>query len=234
MSKKRENKRLREQLSSSEMDDFACDLKTIQQSITAIEQQLTKLTLLEKLQCDVEDLKQSVQYHIALVDVLKEENASLRAEVNRLNNISTELKQNSLTNANNILDLQCRSMRDNIIIHGLAEDQIETYNSTEQKVKTFLKTHLKMQDRDMVNIHFDRVHRIGQKRAGSLKHRPIVAKVTNFKSKIAIMERSRELKGTNLSVTDQFPPEILRRRRILQPLYITYTIRSLSLLPSIF
>lgn len=74
-----------------------------------------------------------------------------------------------------------------------------------------------MKDNDIANIHFDRVHRIGHRKAGSSKHRPIVAKVANFKSKTAIMERAKELKGTNCSISDQFPPEILRRRKLLLP-----------------
>lgn len=111
-----------------------------------MKEQLTKLNLWEKLQGDVEDLKQSVQSHVALV--LKEEKASLRAEVNKLKSATTEATKN-------ILDLQCRSMRDNIIVHGLPEEQTETYHSTEQTVKRFLSAHLKMKDNDITNIHFD-------------------------------------------------------------------------------
>lgn len=140
MSKKRERKRSRQQLSSWEMDDFSHEIKTIHESIKCMKEQLTKLNLLEKLQGDVEDLKQSVQYHVALVDVLKEENASLRAEVIKLKSATTQLQQQSQEATKNILDLQCRSMRDNIIIHGLPEEQTETYNSSEQTVKRFLNT----------------------------------------------------------------------------------------------
>lgn len=46
----------------------------------------------------------------------------------------------------------------------------------------------------------------------------MVAKVLNTKMKIFIMERRTERRGTNFSISDQFPPEILKRRRILHPI----------------
>lgn len=46
----------------------------------------------------------------------------------------------------------------------------------------------------------------------------MVAKVLDTKMKISIMERRKELRGTNFSINDQFPPEILKRRRILHPI----------------
>lgn len=116
------------------MEDVAADVKNIQQSITSMKEQLYKLNILDNLKQDVEELKQTLQFHVALVDVLKQENATLRAKVNRMNNITTELQRASFEATNNILNLQCRSMRDNIIVHGI---NTETYQATEQTLKTF-------------------------------------------------------------------------------------------------
>ncbi len=44
--------------------------------------------------------------------------------------------------------------------------------------------------------------------------RPIVAKFGYFKQKEQVKSRGRELKGTDFSVNDQFPKEILERRKI--------------------
>lgn len=63
-----------------------------------------------------------------------------------------------------------------------------------------------MTDTDAANTHFNRVHCIGARKAGSTKHLPIVAKAVNSKTQSFIMERTRELKGTSFSLSDQFPP----------------------------
>ncbi|XP_065325883.1 NLR family CARD domain-containing protein 3-like [Pelmatolapia mariae] len=52
-------------------------------------------------------------------------------------------------------------------------------------------------------------------KTGSGRPRPIVAKFGHFKQKEQVKSRGRELKGTDFSVNDQFPREILERRRVL-------------------
>ncbi len=56
------------------------------------------------------------------------------------------------------------------------------------------------------------------KKPGAPRPRPIVAKFGYFKQKEQVKSRGRELKGTDFSVNDQFPKEILERRKILFPI----------------
>ncbi|CAL9684727.1 unnamed protein product [Knipowitschia caucasica] len=183
----------------------------------SMQKQLEKLDTLQKLTEDVSDLKTSLDFHISLVEVLKEDNASLRNEVNQLKTLTAHLQQDSVNAQNHILDLQCRSIRDNFIIHGLPEQQNKSYQSTEHLVKTFLKTNLKMDDNLVQQIDLARAHRLGQPREGAPRCRPIVAKLLDPRHKAVIMRRGRELKGTKLALSDQFPPEIMKRRKLLHP-----------------
>ena len=138
---KRKAKRDRQQLGSSDMeeDQLTVDLHDIRLSIITMKEQLQKLDLLKKLTDDVEELKQSLEFNNFLIEVLKADNASLRVEVNSLKRLTTELQIGKVTMANDMLDLQCRSMRDNIIFHGLPEERKETYQTTERLVKLFMK-----------------------------------------------------------------------------------------------
>ncbi|KAL3969248.1 solute carrier family 66, member 2 [Sarotherodon galilaeus] len=88
----------------------------------------------------------------------------------------------------------------------------------ETTVKSFIKTHLKLPEDTVKNIAFDRVHRISPMWAATGRPRPIVAKFGHFKQKEQVKSRGRELKGTDFSVNDQFPKEILERRRVLFPI----------------
>lgn len=217
MSCKSSKKRGRGQLSSSESEDITRDLREIRSSIANINDKLQSLDLLHKLSNDVEELKQSLDFQTALVDVLKQENATLRAEVNSLRHQSDEIQNTYFKIKQDILDLQCRSMRNNIVIHGVPEIQGETFQKTENLVKTFLASHLRMDEAAVQNIGFGRVHRIGQKHEGH-SIRPIVAQFLDPKSKSMVMERGKELKGTKFSMNDQFPAEIVKRRRLLFPI----------------
>ncbi|KAL0161314.1 hypothetical protein M9458_045039, partial [Cirrhinus mrigala] len=88
----------------------------------------------------------------------------------------------------------------------------------EATVKSFIKTYLKLPEDTVENICFERVHRLGAKKPGAPRPRPIVAKFGYFKQKEQVKSRGRELKGTDFSVNDQFPKEILERRKVLFPI----------------
>ncbi|CAL9687714.1 unnamed protein product [Knipowitschia caucasica] len=195
------------------------DIRQMRESMDIMQKQLKKLDILVSLKEDVEDFKKSLEYHVALVEVLQQENASLRIEVNNLRTQTVKLQEESKTNQNHILDLQSRSMRDNIIIHGLPEQQKETYQTTEKIVMSFLTNNLKMEEGEARRIQVARAHRLGREREGDSRGRPIVAKLLDPRHKTTIMGRAKELKGTKLSLSDQFPPEIMRRRRLLQPVF---------------
>ncbi|XP_037115453.1 uncharacterized protein LOC119127540 [Syngnathus acus] len=195
------------------------EISDISESITSIKLQLKKLDLLEQLTTDVKELKHSVEFNNSLIEVLKADNSSLRTEVNHLKHLTAELQRDKVNKANSILDLQCRSMRDNIIIHGLTETKDETHRRSEELVKTFLVNELKMKPEDVGAVRFSRVHRLGRTRTDQQRRlRPIVAKVVDSKMKSAVMSRGRELKGSNYSISDQFPPEIMNRWRLLHPI----------------
>ncbi|CAL9707674.1 unnamed protein product [Knipowitschia caucasica] len=217
---KPENKRGRSELSSSGTEEesmLTTEMQSIKDALDGVNSKLQKLDMLNQLSEDVKDMKQSLEFYIAMVDVLKQENASLRLEVNNLKHLTTELQGNTTKMSESILDLQSRSMRDNIIIHGVHEIVKEAYQVTEQLVKKFMTEQLKMEQTVVQNIQFARAHRIGKPKGAKDKPRPIVAKLAVSKDKSTIMARGRELKGSTFSITDQFPPEIMKRRRLLYP-----------------
>uniref|UniRef100_A0AAV2M387 Uncharacterized protein n=1 Tax=Knipowitschia caucasica TaxID=637954 RepID=A0AAV2M387_KNICA len=110
-------------------------------------------------------------------------------------------------------------MRDNIIIHGLPEEPKETYQTTENIVKSFLKSNLKLEDSAIRHIQFARAHRLGPQREGESRSRPIVAKLLDPRHKSMIMGNAKQLKGSKLALSNQFPPEVMRRRKLLQPAF---------------
>uniref|UniRef100_A0A1A8GU29 Uncharacterized protein n=1 Tax=Nothobranchius korthausae TaxID=1143690 RepID=A0A1A8GU29_9TELE len=109
-------------------------------------------------------------------------------------------------------------MRDNLVFAGLPEQTGGEAEDCEQTIKNFLHTHMKIPEEMVKNITFHRVHRLGARRTDSRRPRPIVAKFEHFKQKILVKSHGRELKGKDFSVNDQFPKEILDRRRVLFPL----------------
>ncbi len=100
----------------------------------------------------------------------------------------THLSEENKKIKETVIDLQARSMRDNLVFSGIPESAEEDPEAT---VKNFIKTYLKLPEDTVENICFERVHRMGAKKPGAPRPRPIVAKFGYFKQKEQV-EESRQ------------------------------------------
>ncbi|XP_078793047.1 uncharacterized protein LOC144987469 [Oryzias latipes] len=174
-----------------------------------------RLNLLEILHKEFQGLRESLEFSQQQVQELAAENQALRETVKILDNDTARLSEENRSIKETLLDLQARSMRDNLVFAGIPEEAGEV---PENIVKSFIEVHLKLPKEEVQKISFHRVHRLGGKRPDNQRPRPIVAKFEHYKQKMQVKSRGRELKDTHYSVNDQFPGEILRRRKILFPL----------------
>ncbi len=161
-----------------------------------------RLSLVEILHREFKSLRESLEFSQQQVETLAAENASLRDSVKSLTENMTHLSEENKKIKETVIDLQARSMRDNLVFSGIPESAEEDPEAT---VKNFIKTYLKLPEDTVENICFERVHRMGAKKPGAPRPRPIVAKFGYFKQKEQVKSRGRELKGTDFGVNDQFP-----------------------------
>ncbi|XP_067233913.1 uncharacterized protein [Chanodichthys erythropterus] len=164
---------------------------------------------------EFQNLRHSLEYS-QQVDSLTEENKSLKSSVDtltaKLSTVATQLTSVTAENKamqETILDLQSRSMRDNLIISGIPESSTD---DPEKSVKDMVNQ-LKLTPETVEQITFHRVHRLGQKPLNSNRPRPIIVKFEHFKQKVLVQRQGRQLKGTHYGLNDQFPQEIIRRHR---------------------
>ena len=87
--------------------------------------------------------------------------------------------------------------------------------SNENKVRGFIHNQLKLAKELVDQIAFERVHRMGSKFGGN--SRKIVAKCHVYKEKEVVMKQWKHLKGTSYYVSEQFPKEVVDKRKQLYP-----------------
>ncbi|XP_054626409.1 uncharacterized protein LOC129178322 [Dunckerocampus dactyliophorus] len=172
------------------------------------------LALVEVLHKEFQAIRESLEFSQNQIVSLVTENATLCDSVKSLTDGVSQLVQENKTKKETILDLQAQSMRDNLVFAGIPEKSEEV---PEESVRAFMAQQLKLPADAIQNITFHRVHRLGDKKPENRRPRPIVAKFEHFKQKEQVKGRGRELKGTDFSINDQFPREILDRRRRLFP-----------------
>lgn len=166
---------------------------------------------------DVTDMKKSLN---SLTDEnldLKKQVASMEKRLHFSENQIVALQNKIAAQHEVILDLQCRSMRDNLVFHGIPEDNRESWEITKTKVVQVLKDKMKMPAAEVQRLSIDRAHRIGSK---GDRHRPIVVRFMSTESKSSIFKYVQNLKDhREISVQEQFPPEVSERRKRLLPLH---------------
>ena len=86
----------------------------------------TKLDMINELRTEIADLKTSVEFTNTLHSpILKKDNIQLKKEVKDLQITTVKLEVENKHLRESILDLKCRSMRNNIVISGMREEEAE-------------------------------------------------------------------------------------------------------------
>ena len=177
-----------------------------------------------ELQQSLASAQQDIGRYNARTQCLEAENKILRARMhmseNRIMHLETEVSDIK----SKALDIQSRSMKDNIVFQGLPELRGENTRSVLSKfmIETMKihPAHFKMRDfiecsdEDVIWIH--RCHRFGQAGTGG-KPRPIVAKLITGRS--CILRHTKNLAGTKFFVSVQLPPEIAESKKKLSHLF---------------
>ncbi|XP_053383295.1 uncharacterized protein LOC128549767 [Mercenaria mercenaria] len=116
-----------------------------------------------------------------------------------------------------VVYLKSQSMRNNLVFTGIPEDGgHESFEVTERKLRDHLHTVMKVAKETAQGIRFERVHRSPSAPTPG-KTRSIVAKFTYFQDRELVRRQYKELINTKYNVFEQFPPEVVAKRRRLLP-----------------
>jgi hypothetical protein len=161
---------------------------------------------MEAMEKDLNEVKSSVEFVHAEVQDLKEQNKISKKTEEETKQRLEKLEQMNYLLNNRVIDLQARSMRDNLIFYNIKENTTEV-------IQNLIESHFGIEDAKMMKI--GRSHRMGKQRG--TKPRAIVAKFNYFPDKVRILANARKLKGTGIAVSEQFPEEIVAIRKRLYP-----------------
>lgn len=172
-----------------------------------------KLDMLVSMHEEFSDMRKSLEFAHCQIESLQNSNRDLQTSVatltQQMQNVTAENKHMKET----ILDIQARSMRDNLIFSGIPEAETD---NPELSIQHFMQNQLKLSP-DVINkITFHRVHRLGKLQ--ERKPRPIIAKFEHYQHKELLKSKGKLLKDTSFGMNDQYPREINERRKTLYPI----------------
>ncbi|XP_056022092.1 uncharacterized protein LOC130054978 [Ostrea edulis] len=164
-------------------------------------------------------LGQQFEDNTSELESLRKENFCLRRELQVLKSVVINLDRRLTQQENEVVDLRGRSMRDNILIHNLPEEEDEDLS---HKVRGLIKEHLQ------IDVNFVRIHRNGQKNSGSTRPRTITGKLQNSSNKDRILSAIRQKRETSglsdmlFYITPQTPLQMNENKKKLQEMNNKY------------
>ena len=145
-------------------------------------------------------------------DLVEEKLNTLKSQMISIQN---EVSENKAELKEQLRIQEDRSRRNNIRVDGIEEDENETWENTENKLKSFLYDELEITD----ELYIEKAHRVarreGVKFNSSNTPRTIVAKVLDYKEKEDVMRRRYKLKETTYLVREDFSKETVEIRKKL-------------------
>lgn len=208
------------------LDNIEKQISNLTQKMTSIDTKVTFLeTKVNSCQSQITEIEASRAYDSSSCDEIRAKQLSIDKQLdqNKKSHQAIRKDYESLICDHNrvsedLIDIQTRSMRDNLLFYEFVECETATERKEENceaKILKFCKETLNMNDADE-SIKIDRAHRIGQYKVN--KRRPIVVKFNYFKDKINIKQRVFDNSDlSNRSVSDQYPVIVQQRRRLLYP-----------------
>ncbi len=177
--------------------------------IDYIMSKLSKLDILDTILSDVNDLKQSLDFCHNSIDEIKAENRQMKHTITEIQTELAAAKKANHDNLELIHEQQWRSMRDNLLFHGIPENQ-EVNEDCVTLIQDFVCKELGLGD-----VSIARAHRIGGKADG--KNRPIVAKFDLCKDRETVKFNAKKLAGKKFGITEQIPLAWHNQRKLLMP-----------------
>lgn len=163
----------------------------------------------KKHETNVKDVKQVKSSVSKIANDLEDHTIELRHEIK---SALCDVKEENDDLRNKIIDLQCRSMKNNLIFTGLRESKNE---NTEDIIRQFMRDELRITHW----VELGNVHRFGSGappgRRG--RTRPIVARYLFHKDLARVLSNTYRLKGKQYGVNQQYPDAIEQARKFLYP-----------------
>ena len=210
------------------------DIKSIKLSMTKIdkiEKTVDKInTRMGEMESKVQTLNQKVTACETSCQFISNETENQRDELKTAKNEIKQLKKTCETMTENVkqqqqqkealndklVDLESRSMRENLLFYGLKED---TDEDCEAIVKSFIAEKLEIPTDDII---LDRTHRLGSSRAQ--KPRPIVTKFHRYTDRENVRKQANSddykarLTADSQGVGIQWPQQLRDARKALFPI----------------
>ena len=184
---------------------------TLKEVLCAINQLHVKIEELGLVKKDIDNLddrltnvEDSVDHCTGVISTIKHDQEDMAKDISLLKSIIVRQQAEINSLQSQTADLQARSMRNNLLFHGLLEVKDE---NCEMLVRRELEKHGIKE-----HIHIERIHRLGVMNPNADNPRPIVAKFPDHDFNVILEHAKKFPRDKGFFITRQFPQEFREKR----------------------
>lgn len=169
------------------------------------------------LRGELKDLKDSLDFANQEIETLKAEFAKTSATVEENIEDIESLDADIETLKRRNIKLEAYTRRENVRIFNVEEEVDE---NTEAVVRNLLVTKMQIPLEKVKSIRFERVHRIPKKTQNQRlpnRPRPVIARFSHYQDKEFVQSFYKNLNGTTIGFSDDFPKEVEDIHKALYP-----------------
>lgn len=201
---------------ASKMAEINAKLDKILQVVAEFDAVKTRMMQLEE---ENKQLKQAAENTANEITDLKATTVYAYSGLENNNQELNSLKEEVMNLKRRNIKLEAYTRRENIKIFGIEDERGESNTRTEELVRIMMREKMNIPEEDVEGFHFERVHRIPTRQdiARSSKPRPIIAKFSYYKDKEYMWSFVKNLKGSGIGISNDFPKEIDEIHQKLYP-----------------
>ena len=175
---------------------------------------------IKELNIEREEVQATLNYHDEQISKLSEDLAAANARIQMLEGEKVKKEVEVQNLKTEIVDLKCRSMSGNIMVHKVPETEKESKQKLIKTVRDIFTDKMNIPEEKVEKMVINRIHRLGQKDStGTRKYpRSIVLHVPLDNDRQLIFSHAKNLKDADVdyAISGQYPPEISETRAILK------------------
>ena len=196
---------------------------TIQESIADLKTSITEV------KSDVKSINDKLMTKMSEIsEFAKEAVKSAKENSVAIRELRTEMSQmkhkfRAIENENEALKNQCNqnelySRRDNLIFHGIKEENDESNLQCDLAMRKFLCEKLELSGNEVNAMKFVRCHRLRGSKYDAV--RPIIVRFREYSDREEIWRNLSKLRKTSqYYISEDFPPQMVYNRRKLMPIF---------------
>ena len=142
------------------------------------------------------ELESSLNFAHDSVEALKKELAMQNLVIEELKEGVKSLTKQAKEEKQRVVNIEGHSRRNNLTFFNIPEQKDESFEKSEKALRRFMEVELTLSKKDLNDISFERVHRIGKSSSSHQKPRPIIAKFTFHKDKEFVLSHAGNLRDT--------------------------------------